>query len=147
LETGDADSKTVRQLVPAAKVLPALLSFSEPVAPLLAARNVRRQIPSAKEIAGQRPRTDNSLLIETFGSPFSPLNDVELQIALVKELACRSLLVSSSALGAIGRTIQCLLALGRHSVTPDAVVLLGARDDFAVEQIGRHQPGIPVFSL
>src|SRR5207248_138120 len=98
------------------------------------------------DIVSRRPRADG-LLIETFGSPFSPLNESELQIAFVRALDCPSVLVSSSRLGAIGRTLQCLVALEAHGHRPGAVVLLGPTDDYAIEQISRHHPGQAVFGL
>ena len=115
---------------------------------------LRRQehgsIPSARALAGSRPgprSPGRRLLIETFGSPLSPLNEAELQIALIQALAVRCVLVCSSAVGAIGRTLQCITALAVHGVRPVAVVLMGPPDPFAVEQIGRHWPQAAAFSL
>ena len=86
-------------------------------------------------------------MIETFGSPFSSLTEKELQLALIERLNLPAILVSSSALGTIGRTLQCLEALRIHGVHPSAVVLLGLRDEFATEQIRRHSPVQPVYCL
>ena len=106
LESGDPDSERVGRLVPSVVLHAPVAQFQQPVAPLLAARGEGRTIPPAKEIATAKPRPsvpDRRLLMETFGSPFSPLNETELQIALVQTLAAPALLVSSSAVGAIGR--------------------------------------------
>jgi adenosylmethionine-8-amino-7-oxononanoate aminotransferase len=105
-------------------------------------------VPSAATIARQRPqpRAARGLLIETFGSPFSPLNDQELQIRLIKALGGNTVLVSSSALGAIGRTLSCLQALAAHQVYPARVVLMGPEDEYAVEQLRKHGE-VPVLSL
>ena len=129
LETGDADSDKIRRLSPNAQVFPSLLRFAEPVAPLCAARLHGASIPSAQVIASQTPRASKALVVETFGSPFSPINEQELQVALVEALALPTVLVSSSAIGAIGRTLQCLLALERFDVQARAVVLVGERDE------------------
>src|SRR5438128_1083188 len=76
LETGQSDSERVRRLVPAATVHDSILHFAEPVAPLLAARQHAIVIPTAHELAGRKPESrERALVIETFGSPFSPLND------------------------------------------------------------------------
>jgi adenosylmethionine-8-amino-7-oxononanoate aminotransferase len=149
-ETGDSDSQRVRSLVPAARVHEPLLRFRKAVAPLLAAREEGGFIPAASTIAAAKPSPDNPgrhLLVETFGSPLSPLNDRELQIALIQALALPTILVSSSAVGAIGRILQSLKALAAYQMQPRAVVLVGQPDPFAVEQISRH--GLPdhVFSL
>jgi adenosylmethionine---8-amino-7-oxononanoate aminotransferase len=142
VETGDSDTERVRRLVPGAVVHPPLARFAAPVAPPLAARLEGRTIRLAHAIAEARPgpsQPGRSLLIETFGSPFSPLNETELQLALIHALALPTVLVSSSRIGAIGRTLQCLRALEAHAVEPRAMILVGPPDLYAVEQL-RKQP-------
>ena len=147
LESGDSDSESVRRLVPGAEIAPPLMRFAPAVAPLLAARRQGQAIPSASEIAAARPTgIDRHFVIETFGSPFSSLNETELQVELIRQLGLPSLLVSSSAIGAIGRTLQCLRALEARAIRPAAVVLIGSPDEFAAEQIARHGR-VPVISL
>src|SRR5204863_4220791 len=129
------------RLVPAAHVHAPLLRFRHAVAPLLAARIEAGTIPAAKAIARSKPvplSHERYVVVETFGSPFSPLNDTELQLALVRALALPTVLVSPSAVGAIGRVLQCLRALQTEQIEPQAIVLLGQPDPFAEGQIGRH---------
>jgi adenosylmethionine-8-amino-7-oxononanoate aminotransferase len=150
VETGDSDTERARRLVPSASVHAPLQRFRAAVAPPLAARREGGGVPPAGMIAAAKPTPRHAgrrLLIETFGSPLSPLNEAELQIALVQALALPAVLVSSSAVGAVGRTLQCLQALAHYGVGPVAVVLVGQPDAFAAEQIGRHGPGRAVFSL
>jgi adenosylmethionine-8-amino-7-oxononanoate aminotransferase len=150
VETGDSDTERVKNLVCADSVHPPVGRFRHAVAPPLAARRERGVVPPAHAIAAAQPalcHPDRHLLIETFGSPLSPLNETELQIALVQSLAMPTVLVSSSAVGAIGRTLQCLQALAGYGVHPVAVVLMGQLDEYAVEQIARYGPTIRVFSL
>lgn len=150
LETGDSDSQRVRRCVPGAYVHQPLGQFEHPVAPLLAARQQGRAIPPARVVAEAKPWPSvpgRHLLIETFGSPLSPLNETELQIVLIQALAVPVVLVCSSAIGAIGRTLQCLNALHGNGVRPDAVVLMGRPDAFAVEQLGRYWPRAAFFCL
>ena len=111
VETGDSDSETIRRLVSGATVHPPLARFAKPVAPPLAARLEGKSIPSSTEIARLAP-AHSHLLIETFGSPFSPLNEFELQIDLIRKLDRPTVLVSSSKLGAIGRTVAMLAPCG-----------------------------------
>ena len=92
VETGESDSALVAQLVPRSVVHPPVCRFSAPVAPSLAAKMEGAAIPSARQVADALPRALNGergLLIETFGSPFSPLNDDELQWAMIRELKSR----------------------------------------------------------
>ncbi len=150
IETGASDTERMRQLAPRAAVHPPVARFRHAVAPALAARREGGIVPAASAIAAAKPvpqLAHRRLLIETFGSPLSPLNEIELQVALIKALAIPAVLVASSAVGAIGRTLQALDALPRYVVQPVAVVLMGQPDEYAAEQIARHGRGIRVFSL
>ncbi len=145
LETGASDTERVRRLVPGCRVWPPILHFTEPVAPLLAARNQGQAIPSPRQVYLARPN-HSPLLIETFGSPFSPWGEDTLQIEFIRTWSCPVVLVTSSAVGAVGRAVSCVRALRGEGTPPSAVVLMGARDRFAEEQIARHG-GVQVFSL
>jgi adenosylmethionine---8-amino-7-oxononanoate aminotransferase len=150
VETGPSDSDTIARLVPTVTVHPPCQRFDEPVAPPLAAMRQRQAVLPVSDIARARPapmHPGRRLLIESFGSPFSPLTDSELQIALIKALAADPILVSSSALGAIGRTLQCLEALVIHGICPKAIVLVGPKDDYAAAQIGRSVPAWSLLAL
>jgi adenosylmethionine-8-amino-7-oxononanoate aminotransferase len=104
-------------------------------------------LPRGRVIAGSRPTSSKPLLVETFGSPFSPLNDAELQIELIRALAMPCVLVTASAVGAIGRSLQCLQALASYRIVPLGVALVGPADPFAEEQIGRHWRDGHIWSL
>ena len=150
IETGDSDAGRVAALCPTATVHSPLCRFQAALAPALAARMEGKSVPAASVVAGALPRALNGergVVIESFGGAFSPLTEDELQLALIHQLARPCVLVSSSKLGAIGRTLQCLTALGTETIHPVAVVLLGERDSFAEEQIRRHRPEVIVVSL
>ncbi|QDU21100.1 adenosylmethionine--8-amino-7-oxononanoate transaminase [Urbifossiella limnaea] len=144
VETGDSDAEKVRRLVPRAVVLPPLARFSEPVAPVLAARREGRAMPGVADILAARPSADRPLLIETFGGPMSPLTDDVLQLDLIRAFALPVVLVSSAAVGAVARTLQAAAALEHAGLRPVAVALTGADDAFACDQITRRLGGIPV---
>ena len=144
VETGDPDSEKVRRLVPRATVFPPLARFAEPVAPVLAARREGRVMPGVAEILSARPTFDRPLLIETFGGPLSPLTDDVLQLDLIRSFRLPVVLVSSSAVGAVARTLQAAAALEQAGIRPGAVVLVGADDSFAREQIERRLGGAVV---
>lgn len=150
VESGESDTEKVRQLVPQATCFAPGMRFAQPVAPPLAASVEGRTIPDATALAEMRPPRPGGkrhLLVESFGGPFSPLNECQLQIALVRQLGVPTLVVSSSKLGAIGRSLKCLFALEQHGIKPFAVVLLGEADAYAAKQVARYGKGVPVFSL
>jgi adenosylmethionine-8-amino-7-oxononanoate aminotransferase len=150
IESGASDTKRVRKLVPHATVHEPVKHFEEAVAPSLAARRVHDAVPPAAVIAARRPRPTQparQLVVETFGGPFSPLNEAELQVPLIQALGASAILVTSSAVGAVGRSLQTFLALDVQGIQPRAVVLLGQADPFAEAEIGKHRPAVRVFSL
>jgi adenosylmethionine-8-amino-7-oxononanoate aminotransferase len=146
IETGEPDSAKAARLAPRAVVHPPVQAFHHPVAPLLAARLEGRSVLTAAEIMERKPAGGTDLLIESFGSPLSPLNDQELQVEFLRGLGGNHVLVSSSKIGAIGRTLACLQALALHGIQPAAVVLIGPPDDFARDEI-RFHGHLPVFSV
>ena len=138
VETGESDTARVRQLVPGVTIWEPVARFAEPVAPPLAARREGRPIPSAAELLLARPASDRPLLIETFGGPLSPLNEIELQLAFIRRLRVPAVLVVSSALGAIGRTLSVLQVLQAAGCEVACVVLVGPADLYAEAEIEKH---------
>ena len=147
VETGESDANRIATLVPEAQIVPPLDRFELPVAPPLAARQAGRSIPSAREIARSKPCSDKPMVIETFGSPFSPLNENELQLTLVQAFDLPTVLVTPSSVGAIGRSLQVMAALAANSVNVSVIVLIGTNDAYAAEQIQKHAHDVPVFSI
>jgi adenosylmethionine---8-amino-7-oxononanoate aminotransferase len=147
VETGASDTATVRRLVPGATVFDPAARFDDPVAPPLAARRAGKSMPTPKDVAARKPDSTLPLLIETFGSPLSPFTDDGLQVELLIELDLPIWLVVSSAVGAIGRALQCRESLRAHGLDADAVILLGERDEYAAEQIRRHWPDVRLIQI
>lgn len=145
VETGDSDTEKVRRLVPAATVFDPLARFAEPVAPALASRREGRPMPGVADILAAVPVPETPLLIETFGGPLSPLTDEVLQVELIRALGLPVVLVASSAVGAIGRVLTTARAL--DGIEPAVIALIGPDDTYAVEQITRHVPGVPVVGV
>jgi adenosylmethionine-8-amino-7-oxononanoate aminotransferase len=146
IETGVSDTACIRRLAPLATVWEPVARFAEPVAPPLAARREGRPIPPAGEIIMARPASAVPLLIETFGGPLSPLNETELQLELIRKLAAPAVLVASSALGAVGRSLSALRVLRAEGCDVRAVVLLGSADPYAEAEVAKHGD-LPVVSL
>jgi adenosylmethionine-8-amino-7-oxononanoate aminotransferase len=144
LETGDSDSEQIRLSVPNATVLPPYRHFVEAVAPSLAAKRLGEEIPSAGELVRSKPDCDKPLLIETFGSPLSPLNATELQLAFIQRLKCPAILVARSSVGAVGRVLSSLKSV--EGLAVQAVVLMGTRDPYAEQEILKHSQ-LPVYSV
>ena len=146
VETGPSDTETVARLVPDARVHTPLAGFRDAVAPEVAAEREGRSVPEVSEILNAVPADTRSLLIETFGSPLSPLRPDALQIELIRRFERPSLLVGSTAVGAVGRALQSIETLRAHAVEPRALVLIGPPDPYAESKIRQHG-GLDVFTL
>lgn len=146
VETGPSDTETVRRLVPHATVFDSAVRLETPVAPPLAAKREGRSIPTASDLAKLRPHFASPLLIESFGGPLSPLNQGELQIELIRKLGAPCVLVGSSAVGAVGRSLAILGVLRAEGLRVTCVVLLGPPDEYAADEIARHG-GLDVYNL
>jgi adenosylmethionine-8-amino-7-oxononanoate aminotransferase len=145
VETGESDTETIRRLVPGATVFPPLARFREPVAPPLAAAREGRAMPTVADVLAAVPASPRPLLIETFGGPLSPFGDGVLQAELIAALGLPVVLVTPSAVGAVGRALQAIAGLRGYGVRPAEVVLVGPPDEYAAGEIGRHA-GVPVTS-
>ncbi len=146
VETGPSDTETVERLVPEARVHPPLARFRDAVAPEVAAEREGRSVPAVGEILGAVPEDTRSLLIETFGSPLSPLRPNVLQIELIRQFERLSLLVGTTAVGAVGRALQSIETLRANGIEPRALVLVGPIDTYAESKIRQHG-GLDVFTL
>jgi adenosylmethionine-8-amino-7-oxononanoate aminotransferase len=144
VETGESDTDRIRRLVPNATVFEPLARFQEPVAPVLAAKREGRPVPGIDAILAAVPKANQPLLIETFGGPLSPLTEDVLQLELIRAFQLPVILVASSAVGAVGRTLAAARALEEVEIA--AVALMGPEDPFAVEQLNRHLPGVSIIS-
>lgn len=146
LETGVSDTATIQARVPHARIVSPVHHFDKPIAPTLAALRAGVTLPHAQELLlFHTPLRIADLLIETFGSPCSPLNDDELQIEYIA-IAGPVVLVTPSTVGAIGRSVALLRVLRSALVDVRAVVLMGPPDDYSQKTIARHG-GIAVFNV
>jgi adenosylmethionine-8-amino-7-oxononanoate aminotransferase len=146
IETGPSDTEAIRQLVPAATVYEPLASYREAVAPALAAMREDRDLPGTAQIAAAVPRSSLPLVIETFGGPLSPISEGALQGELIAALRRRVVLVASSAVGAVARTLQAVAGMRDFGLRPIAIVLVGPEDNYAFESIESHT-NIEVFAI
>ena len=146
VETGPSDTETVERLVPDARVHRPLARFRDAVAPEVAAEREGRSVPEVGEILDAVPEDTRSLLLETFGSPLSPLRPDALQIELIRRFERPSLLVGSTAVGAVGRALQSIETLRAYGIEPRALVLIGPADPYAESKIRQHG-GLDVFTL
>ena len=99
-------------------------SFQLPVAPEQAAAAEGRQVDDVLLRQGLQPHMIAELvLIEGAGGLFSPLSHQTLNVDLVRDFQIPVVLVDSSRLGAIGRTLSTVTAAESVGLTVSAVVL------------------------
>ena len=120
LEICDYDS--VADLVPGAVIHPSAYVLREPLSPHQAARLDGVQIDLARI---RLPKTTAPLIVEGAGGVMVPLNDRDLMIDLMAQLALPVVLVARSGLGTLNHTLLSLDALRRRHITVLGVVMNG----------------------
>lgn len=128
--------------------------FTEPVAPLVAIRKLRRRISLAQVL--QKIRAVESrcerLLIEGSGGLMVPLGEGYSVADLIEELACEVIVVARNQLGTLNHTILTVNALRVRTKGPIKVVLMdAAKPDFSTPTnrtiLLQTLAPVPVFGL
>ena len=130
-----ADSGTVHNLVPSAKILPSRWTLSQPLSPHLAARHDGIQLDLADFVL---PEVQGPLVVEGAGGVLVPINDRHLMIDLMAQLGLPVLVVARSTLGTINHTILTLRALRQRGLTILGVVMNGPPDPDNAQAIGQY---------
>ena len=149
VETGDSDSMTLGELAPKALAIhPPLGRFQAAMAPHRAAALERTSMPPIPMVVEEAKRLarETPLFLETFGSPFSPWNDSDLQIVLLRDLSWPMVLVGSTSVGGVGRMLAMARALGAEGLTPRVIVLLG-EDEWTRQELENRLPHILVMRI
>ncbi|AYD47807.1 dethiobiotin synthase [Arachidicoccus soli] len=77
----------------------------------------------------QIPKTENTLLIETAGGIFSPIDDKNTMLDFVQYFQWPVVLVSRNYLGSINHTLLCLNVLKQRGVKVLALIVNGKRNE------------------
>ncbi|XP_065203072.1 ATP-dependent dethiobiotin synthetase BioD-like [Planococcus citri] len=125
IQTGNTmtvDSAIVERLA-SAKILPEIYSYSQPLAPHLAAKldNSFIDISLIK-------LPEEEVVIEGAGGLMVPLNEKQMMVDLMKQLQIPVILVASSKLGTINHTLLSLEALRIRNIPVLGVILNGDYD-------------------
>ncbi len=131
--------------------------FAAPLSPDMAAEAEDRRLQLA-ELATwasdviQRIPVDTLVLIEGVGGVMSPIASDGLNIDLIAALACPTILVGGSYLGAINHTLTALAALRARAIEVRALIVnetSGSSVDFAatVASLARFSPDVVLIAL
>ena len=103
--------------------------FSEPVAPLVAARRERRRVQLGEVIRGVRrlARRCECLLVEGAGGLLVPLGEGFCALDLIAGLRCDVIIAARNRLGVLNHTLLTVSALARAVAKPPTIVLMGTR--------------------
>ena len=75
------------------------------------------------------PQTDNTLLIETAGGIFSPIDDKHTMLDMVEYFQWEAVLITKNYLGSINHTLLCLETVKRRNIDILALVVNGKRNE------------------
>ncbi|GAB6904555.1 ATP-dependent dethiobiotin synthetase BioD [Desulfosarcina cetonica] len=134
-----ADTQAVREMtgLAADRFLPETYRLSHPLSPHAAARREGIRIHLEDF---QLPVQAGRLVVEGAGGIMVPINENQLMLDLMKQLALPVILVARSTLGTINHTLLSLDVLNRHGLEILGVVMNGPRDPSnksAIEYYGR----------
>ncbi len=120
------DSERVRELAewPAERFHPPTYQLGQPLSPHASAAidGVQIELPRFA-----LPQTGKPLIVEGAGGLLVPLNERDLLIDLMVQLALPVLLVARSGLGTINHTLLSLAALGERDLACAGVIMIGER--------------------
>lgn len=114
--------------------------FAAPLAPPMAARLEGRDLPMGPVVQFCRERIAASraqfLVAEGVGGLMSPIADGATSLDLLEALACRSVLVSGSYLGAVSHALTALEVMRFRGLAPAALVVSESGDPDAPDFMG-----------
>ncbi len=105
-----------------AQIHPEAFLLKEPVSPHLAAKLESKYI-DIEDI--NMPIVNNNFIIETAGGLFSPLNDTNLCIDLIKSLQLPVILISINYIGSINHTLLSIEALKNRNIDIKGIIFNG----------------------
>ena len=124
--------------------------FAEPLSPDMAARREGRTIPFDELVAFcARHTADTTTVIEGVGGVMVPLDESHTVIDWIAAVACPTVLVTGSYLGAISHTLTALEILRVRNVAIRAIIVSESADQpvppaETVETLARHTRGTTV---
>ena len=136
IQTGsESDTAEVRRLT-GCKVLDQGVRLPDPVAPYLAAKRIGRRV----QISDVLPLVpdDGEWIVEGAGGILVPLNETEMVLDLMEQLALPVVIAARTTLGTINHTLLTLNAIRDRGLTVERVVMVGDRDRDNCEAIATY---------
>ncbi len=138
IQTGtESDTEEVRRLT-GCEVREQGIRLPDPVAPYLAARRARMRVTVADVLAFAP--TNGEWVVEGAGGVLVPINEAEMILDLMEQLALPVIVASRTTLGTINHTLLTLDAIRSRGLTVERVVMVGDKDRDnreAIETFGR----------
>lgn len=138
IQTGtESDTEEVRRLT-GCEVREQGIRLPDPVAPYLAARRARMRVTVADVLAFAP--TNGKWVVEGAGGVLVPINEAEMILDLMEQLALPVIVASRTTLGTINHTLLTLDAIRSRGLTVERVVMVGDKDRDnreAIETFGR----------
>lgn len=129
---GDRDEVARLTGLPQTRFFPCVAQFEQPLSPHEAAKRENKTIDLA---AIKLPETRQPLIVEGAGGVLVPLNDEQLMIDLIVQLALPVIVVTDSRLGTINHTLLTLEALRSRAIDIFGVIMNGPEQPHNLEAI------------
>jgi len=123
----DDDTATVRELgnCPDYEIAYPGIRLSAPLAPLFAARLEAKTVTIDDALQLHNFNSDEFFIVEGAGGLLVPINESEMMIDLIAQLAMPAVIATRSTLGTINHTLLTLEALRERDIPIAGVVMVG----------------------
>ena len=121
----ESDTAEVQRLT-GCKVLDKGIRLPDPVAPYLAAKRIGKRVQLA-DVLPLAP-TEGDWVVEGAGGILVPINETEMILDLMEQLALPVVVAARTTLGTINHTLLTLNAIRARGLTVEQVFMVGDRD-------------------
>ncbi|MDR3477336.1 MAG: dethiobiotin synthase [Gammaproteobacteria bacterium] len=139
VESGDSDYAQVKEWVglPSEHFVPPMYALKASLSPDQAAQqeNIRIDTRTFK-----MPQTSNTLIVEGAGGIFTPLNETECMIDVIKKFGLPVIVVSRGTLGTINHSLMTIEILRQRNIEIKGIVFSGELNpdnQVAIQQKGK----------
>ena len=126
IQTGSESDTAEVQRLTGCKVLDKGIRLPDPVAPYLAAKRIGKRVQLA-DVLPLAP-TEGDWVVEGAGGILVPINETEMILDLMEQLALPVVVAARTTLGTINHTLLTLNAIRARGLTVEQVFMVGDRD-------------------
>jgi len=126
IQTGNESDTAEVQRLTGCDVHDQGIRLPDPVAPYLAAQRIGTRV-DVKEVLAQAPQV-GTWIVEGAGGVLVPINETDMMLDLMMQLALPVVIAASTTLGTINHTLLTIAAVRACKLTVERVVMVGEKN-------------------